>query len=384
MVNTMTKFKIKNILLAFVGILFLLLSSRSHVFAQWSSMGTVAQTSVSQASIASDGTNLLVFYRYPNVSLNLDEGIIKKWNGSSWVQLYHPTNECHDPDIAVDGSLISASWHTDLHDLGFGTNANGPWVSTVSTRLYHQYGSTVAIAKGRAYVTFACRYSDGQPYNYMMLHVKSPIGTTGTQLELDGGWRATFTDVGMTPSITGNSSFWYVVSTQQGWLSVQRDYTYLGPFFQSASQGYASNPEIVLYSGDPVVAWEEDSGSNIYIAKWNGSEWIIFGVDTLPGGYFDSLRIATSATDLYAVYTKSTGLPRISVSKWNGIEWSSLDDPSESSSSTISTVEITVHEGQPVIAFVENNVLKVKKWNGGMISSPAGFLPGPQLLLLNE
>jgi hypothetical protein len=53
-------------------------------------------------------------------------------------------------------------------------------------------------------------------------------------------------------------------------------HTYIGPFFQSASQGYASNPEIVLYSGDPVVAWEEDSGSNIYIAKWNGSEWIIF------------------------------------------------------------------------------------------------------------
>ena len=81
MVNTMTKLKNKSILLAFVGILFLLLSSRSHVFAEWSSIGAVTQTSVSQASIASDGTNLLVFYRYPNVSLNLDEGIIKKCNG---------------------------------------------------------------------------------------------------------------------------------------------------------------------------------------------------------------------------------------------------------------------------------------------------------------
>jgi len=384
MVNTMTKLEIKKVLLVLVGILFILLSSRSHVFAEWSSMGAVAQTSVSQASIASDGTNLLVFYRYPNVSLNLDEGIIKKWNGSSWVQLYHVTNQCHDPDIAVDGSLISASWHTDLHDLGFGTNANGPWVSTVSTKLQHQWGSTVAIAKGRAYVTYACRYSDGYPSSYMMLHIKSPIGTSGTQLELNGGWREPYISVGMTPSITGNSSFWYVVSTQNGWLSVQKDYTYLGSLFQSGSQSYASNPEIVLYSGNPVVAWEEDSGANIYIAKWNGSEWIIFGVDTLPGGYFDSLRLAASGTDLYAVYTKSTGSPHISVSKWNGIEWSSLDDPSESSSSTISTVEITVYEGQPVVAFVENNVFKVKKWIGGTISGPAGFLPGAQLLLLNE
>lgn len=380
----MTRLKTKAILLAFVGILFLLLSNRNHVLAEWSSLGAVTQTSVSQASIASDGTNLLVFYRYPHVSLNLDEGIIKKWNGSSWVQLYHVTNECHDPDIAADGNLIAASWHTDVHDLGFGTNANGSWVSTVSTKLQHQWGSTVAIAKNRAYVAYACRYSDGMPFSYMMLHVKSPIGTSGTQLELDGGWREPYISVGTDPAITGNDNYWYVVSTQNGWLSVQKDYTYLGSFFQSVSEGNASNPEIVLYSGYPVVAWAEDSGSNLYVAKWNGNDWIIFGADTIPGGYFSSLRISTSVTDLYAVYTKSTGSPRISVSKWNGIEWSNLDDPSESSSSTISTVEITVHEGNPVVAFVENNVLKVKKYISGTSSNSEGFLPGVQLLLLNE
>ena len=229
----MTRLKIH--LLAFTLILFLLLSNNRIVLGEWISFDAVTPTSVSQASIASDGTNLLVFYRYPNVSLNLDEGIIKKWNGSSWVQLYHVTNQCHDPDIAVDGSLIAASWHTELHDLGFGTNANGPWVSTVSTKLQHQWGSTVAIAKNRAYVTYACRYSDGMPFSYMMLHVKSPIGTSGTKLELDGGWRDTGVNVGTGPAITGDDNFWYVVSTQNGWLSVQKDYSYLGEFFRSGS-----------------------------------------------------------------------------------------------------------------------------------------------------
>ena len=349
--------------------------------AGWIPLDAVTQTSVSQASIASDGTNLLVFYRYPNVSLNLDEGIIKKWNGNSWVQQYHVTNECHDPDIAVDGDLIAASWHTDVHDLGFGTNANGPWVSTVSTKLQHQWGATVAIAKNRAYVTYACRYSDGMPSTYMMLHIKSPIGTSGTQLELNGGWRTPYVSVGTDPAITGDDNYWYVVSTQNGWLSIQKDYTYLGSFIRSAFEGYASNPEIVLYSGYPVIAWEEDSGSNIYIAKWNGSEWIIFGVDTIPGGYFSSLRICTSGTDLYAVYTKSTGLPRISVSKWNGVEWSNLDDPSELNTSIIPAVRITVYEGHPIVAFVENNVLKIKKYTDGTSTNSSNSLPALQLLL---
>jgi hypothetical protein len=163
---------------------------------------------------------------------------------------------------------------------------------------------------------------------------------------------------------------------------VQRDSSYLGEFFRSGSN--ASNPEIVLYSGYPVVAWEENSGSKLYVAKWNGSEWLIFGVDTISGGYFSSLRIAASGTNLYAVYTKSIGSQRIAVSKWNGTEWSAFDDPSETTSSTISTVDITVHEGDPVVAFVENSVLKVKKYIGPTNTHPAVKLPGIPLLLLDD
>jgi hypothetical protein len=74
-----------------ISVLTLSLSSNRMVLGAWISFDAVASTSISQASIASDGTNLLVFYRYPNVSLNIDEGIIKKWNGSSWVTLHY----CH-------------------------------------------------------------------------------------------------------------------------------------------------------------------------------------------------------------------------------------------------------------------------------------------------
>ncbi|MBW1982151.1 MAG: hypothetical protein JRJ12_13120 [Deltaproteobacteria bacterium] len=347
-------------------------------FGEWISFAPVTSDTVSQASIASDGTNLLVFYRYPNVSLNLDEGVIKKWSGNSWEVVAHPTNQCHNPDIAVAGNLIAACWHTDIHDLGFGTNANGTWVSTTWSQLQHQWGATVAVAKGRAYVTYACRYSDGTPSAYMMLHVKSPIGTSGTQLELDGGWREPFADVGEDPAITGDANYWYVVSTQNGWLSVQRDYDYLGDFFRYGSD--ASDPEIVLYQGSPVVAWEENSGAELYIAGWNGAEWHIIGADSIASGYFDSLRIAAAGTKLYAVYTRSTGSPRIDVSRWNGSEWATLADPSESTSSTISTVDIAVYEGNPVVAFVEDNTLKVKKY----ILTPAAHLPGIELLLLDD
>ena len=87
---------------------------------------------------------------------------------------------------------------------------------------------------------------------------------------------------------------------------------------------------------------------------------------------------------MYAAYARSSGTPQIDVSQWNGTDWRAMGDPSDSTSSTISTVDIAVHEGHPVVAFVENNVLKVKKYIDDTNIHPGVELPGLPLLLLDD
>lgn len=91
-------------------------------------------------------------------------------------------------------------WETDGTEYGYSSNVNGPWVSLEGTSLVHCFGARVAVAQGRGYLTYAARYSDDQPYSYMMLYIHSPLGP-GTAAELNGGWSVIYHDVGTSPDI---------------------------------------------------------------------------------------------------------------------------------------------------------------------------------------
>ena len=345
-----------------------LTSMPETILSAWISLGPVTQNEVMEASLASDGTRLLTFFRQPEPSLNLDGGILKEWTGSGWIDLARLTSQCHDPDVAVKGNLGVACWSDDGNDYGFGSNINGPWVSLTGTLLKLQWGMTVAIAQNRPYMTFASRYSDGQPFPYMMLHIISPLGA-GKSAELHGGWRDINIDVGTDPAIAGGASGWYVVFRQGSNLYVKKGYTSGEQSFREdvgggfTVSGSPYNPEIALYIADPIVVWLEEGGKKIYVARWDGTGWFLIGSASRDTGFFYSLRAAVRGSSLYLVFASSEGSPRISVNKWDGISWSEFAGPLESNSAaTISTVDVAIHEGQPVVSFVENRVLKVMKF----------------------
>lgn len=325
----------------------------------WYSMGQVTDTPASDLSISSDNERLLVFYRYPNTSLNLDEGIIKEWNGSSWSTMYHATNQCHKPDIAVEGSLISATWHTDGYDAMIGTNANGPFVTMGTGGLGNEHGMTAAVAKGRAYVTYVCRESDDMPASWWMLHVKSPIGVTGTQKELNGGWEVIYEDVQHDPAITGNSSHWYVAFVQAGFMYLYRDgYDYGTGFrFNNTPQ----DPELALYDGDLAIAWLEDGLQTIYVAGSDGVDLpTTLGYAQTTTAFFGSLRIATYGPDLYLAYVHATATPTLYVDRYDGTNWSNVLTRSlPGAAGTLPAADIAVYEGKPVVAYIDGNVAQV-------------------------
>lgn len=346
----------------------------------WVSFGQVHDQDVTEVSLASDGTRLLTYFHQPNPSLNLDEGIVKEWTGGSWGTIAHLTNECHGPDVAVKGDLAAASCYDDGNDYVYSSNVNGPWVTFVGTLLYNQWGPKVAIAMDQPYMVFVCRYSDGTPFSWTMLHVKSPLGP-GTKVEENGSWRDVYVDVGHDAAITGDDDAWYVAFYQgrnlyveKGYLvNGQRDYDDIGGSLTVSSSSYPERPEIAVLEGKPVVVWFEDSKTTIYIAQWDGTNWNYIGWSSLDTWGSD-LRVTASGSDLYVIYVIS-GSRELVVNKWNGSEWSGLPYPTDPNvGGDITSADIAVYNGRPCVAFVRDRSLEIMQY----------FPPADSLAILNE
>ena len=342
---------------------------------QWYALPSPTQDDVTETSLAGDGGTLVVFYRKPRPSLNTDEGIVERWTGTNWVTEAHVTNQCHHPDIDIKGSDMVTTWNDDGYDYGYGTNINGNWVSMTGTLLNKQWYPRASMAMGLPYMSFACMYSDGMPSNYYMLHIRSIVGT-GDRIELNGGWTVTFTSVGLRTDITGDADAWYCVFSQQEFLYVMkgsvldgvREYTDLGEGFRMYKP--VGRPEIVLFQGRPIVAWMENGNTELYVAEWDGAQWMLIGSAALDSGTFNTMRMASSASELFLVYTTIDSGSEISVNLYDGQEWYGLPDVQNQAGSSISTADIAVHNNNAVVAFTENNQLHVKKFSG---SSPTGL-----------
>ena len=346
---------------------------------QWRTLSSVTTDNVTEASIAGDGSVLVVFYRKPRPDLNIDEGIVEKWTGSQWSNVAHATNQCHYPDIDVRGSVVVATWNDDSYDYGYGTNVNGNWVSMTGTLLYNQWFPRATMAMGLPYMSFSCKYSDGMPSTYDMLHIRSLVGV-GDRIELNGGWTVTYTSVGSKTDITGDDDAWYTVFSQQQYLYVMKGsipngtkkYEDLGTGFRMYNP--VSRPEIVLFQGTPIVAWLENGNTELYVAEWNGSQWMILGSASLVSETFGSVRMASSATELYVVITSSDPDNPLSVNSFDGENWYSLPDVHNYAGSSIGTADIAVQNEVPVVAFTENNQLVVKRYT----NSPTGAENTPE------
>ncbi len=349
---------------------------------QWFSFPSPTLDGVTQASIAGDGSEMVIHYRKPLPSLNIDEGILEKWTGNDWVVQASLSNECHEPDVDIDGSVVVATWYDDGYDYGYGTNVNGNWVSMTGTYLVSQWFPRAAMAMGLPYMSFTCKYSDGQATSYDMLHIRSIVGV-GEQIELNGGWRVTYTSVGLRTDITGDDDAWYCVFSQQEFLYVMKgaivngikQYTDLGEGFRMNTA--VSHPGIVLYKGNPVVGWFENANTELYIAGWDGSKWLVLGAGSVPTGNLYSLRMAASSSYLYVAFASTESDTAVSVNLYDGEQWYVMPPVQNYLNSDICTVDIAVHNEEPVVAFTENNLLSVKKFTSTSVTNTNGVIADP-------
>ena len=120
--------------------------------------------------------------------------------------------------------------------------------------------------------------------------------------------------------------------------------------------------------GTPVVAWFENGKTEIYIAEWNGSEWMILGGGSVAAGSLYSLRMAASSSHLYVTYASTESDTAISVNLWDGENWYGLPPVQNHFKSNIGTVDIAVHNEEPVVSFTEDKLLTVKKFTSNSIT----------------
>jgi len=337
---------------------------------QWHTLPSPSDAQVTQVSLASDGSDMVIFYREPDYSLNIDRGPIKKWNRNTWDVFAGATNQCHDPDIDIADGVVVATWNDDSYDYGYGTNINGPWVNMTGTYLMKQWYPRAAMAMGLPYMSFSCRYSDGMPVSNMMLHIKHIVGP-GADIELNGGWRFPYYDVDMKTDLTGDENAWYCAYTQQGYVLVDKgsleqgvkSYTDLGDGFRMGAEATAYNPAITLLGGMPVVAWLENSGSEIYVAKWIG-EWQLIGSVILSEGTATRIRMTSMSmqfsTYLYVMYLIDNAEQNISVNRFDGSNWYEYPSVQDKFNTNISTADIALYNSEPVVAYTQDNLLSVK------------------------
>ncbi len=331
-------------------------------------------TEITQASISGDGTKLYLFYREPDPNLNIDKGLVKYLNLSRWASLASVTNECHDPDIAYKGGQVSAVWYDDGHKGHmFYSDAGGSYWTAWFSLMRNQYGLTAAIAKGVPYACFASMESSGSPSSYMMLHIHNQADKPG----LDGGWGGEpLVSIDSYPSMTGDSLYWYSVCTQNGNLFVKRDGSDYGAAI--LGQGTPEHPEIVMYKGSPVVAWLASSRVMMHVVGRSLGSWVGLG-SFITDGAFREMRLAATSDDLYLSVISSDDDPALYIVKWNGSTWDQLPCPTTASSTAITTLDITIYDGSPCVAYVENGTLRTKVYRE--TSAPTNLAPVIMLLL---
>ncbi len=157
-----------------------------------------------------------------------------------------------------------------------------------------------------------------------------------------------------------------------------------------SNKGVSSDPTLAINSqGNPIVAWSDySSGQNeIYVKQWNGTTWEEIGTGSASGGGTcvstnPSLAIDTSGNPIVTWENTPVlleepyfGTGNIYIKKWNGSNWIEISSGSATgegiSNSRDSTYPslITNNTGNPVVvwkdtpySFISNVYLK--QWNG--------------------
>lgn len=128
----------------------------------------------------------------------------------------------------------------------------------------------------------------------------------------------------------------------------------------SKSGGSSENPSMAIApDGEIYVAWHDNSSGNyeIYVLRWNGSEWEEMGVGSASGGgisdnsanSWDPVLAMQDSTPYIAWHDHSSGNAEIYVLRWNGTQWEEVGSHSASNGGISNTTKDSKHPC-PVIA----------------------------------
>jgi hypothetical protein len=110
----------------------------------------------------------------------------------------------------------------------------------------------------------------------------------------------------------------------------------------SDNSGFSFYPSIALDpSSLPYIAWDDDSGGNreIYVRRWNGSDWIEIGTNSASGGGISnnsgiselpSIAVAPDGKPYVTWEDTSNGDEEIYVRRWNSSNWEEVGPGSAS------------------------------------------------------
>jgi hypothetical protein len=150
----------------------------------------------------------------------------------------------------------------------------------------------------------------------------------------------------------------------------------LGAALNSTGGDGAQNASLgVDGSGNPVVAWEENTlklpnyQSDVYVKRWNGTAWVQLGgaldVSANRNAVYPSLAVAGNGNPVVAWVEYEGFASNLYVKRWTGSAWQSLGGALNLSSGGAAFPSLALDaSGKPVVAWEENSNLYVKRWSG--------------------
>jgi hypothetical protein len=106
----------------------------------------------------------------------------------------------------------------------------------------------------------------------------------------------------------------------------------------------------------------EDGQTSLHVAQFDGTNWVVLGQDQVASGLFGRVRMDVLQDDLYVLNVKTSAIPALTVSHFDGANWAELPTAVRSGAPSSSTGDIAAHEDGAVVAYVSGGVMWVKKY----------------------
>ncbi len=262
--------------------------------------------------------------------------LVKRWNGSTWIQLGTQVNQANSTVLQLSMVLDSA---------GSPIVAWSEWAGGARTLFIKRWNGTSWVQLGAA-----LNILSNHDAEYPSLALDSHDQIYVSWSEISERW----TDI-FVKRWTGTT-----------WRQV-------GGAVKINSLENALTPSLAIDStGVPVIAWVESL--NIYVARWDGIGWLQQG-DRLNTSiaYTPKLVLESSGTAVVAYSQFENGSFDTYVKRWNGTGWSQLGSALDTTLANFAlNVDLLLDSSnRPVVSWNEqvsssplNRNIYVKRWNG--------------------